>query len=152
MHSQLCKNKYSKILNFRNLLQIQETTKTTPFDRRPHKKKEAHIIWYLSIIFEHSNDNVLWPGLYTQSSLTSLMEISRNTHWIYFLSHFQFLALVEYLKSGRKPKGVAWETAFANDAVSQMLAFIPFSKHLRGFAFPLPPKNPLQVISKTYPE
>lgn len=66
------------------------------------------------------------------------MEICKNTLGIDFLSHFLFLALVVYLKCGRKPKGVAWETAFANYAVSQMLAFIPFSKHLGVFAFFLP--------------
>lgn len=83
MHSQLYKNKYSKILHFRNLLQIQGTTQTTPFEQGPTKKKKERkisgIIPYLSIIFEHSDDDVPLPGLYTQSSFTSLMEISTNT-------------------------------------------------------------------------
>lgn len=43
-----------------------------------------------------------------------------------FLSQFQFLALVVHLKCGRKPKGVIWETAFANYAASQILALISF--------------------------
>lgn len=62
MHSQLCKNKYYKILHFRNLLQIQETTPTAPLDQDPHKNKERRIsgiIQYLSITFQHSNDDVL---------------------------------------------------------------------------------------------
>lgn len=42
------------------------------------KKGGYLVLYYLSIIFQHSDDMLL-SGLYTHSSLTSVMEISRNT-------------------------------------------------------------------------